>query len=218
MSSIQYILIGNPEDCEEIGHYPERNVPKDIAKEAEQIFKKLTDSEIKTKDLRNTVDNRGKGHYFFTITSNDTFYFIAADNKLKERKAFELIDILQKENITLKIDSKTGKLNKDGREQLKTLVEDFMKNNTDKIQEIQSQVDEVKDTMKNNIKEIYNNVEDLDKIEQKAIELKKGAEEYNNSAVKLKRATWWQNCKWVIILVAVVVLLIIIIIPVSLKK
>ena len=125
---------------------------------------------------------------------------------------------MQKENITLKIDSKTGKLNKDGREQLKTLVEDFMRNNTDKIQDIQSQVDEVKDTMKNNIKEIYNNVEDLDKIEQKAIELKKGAEEYNYSAVKLKRATWWQNCKWIIILVAVVVLLIIIIIPVSLKK
>ena len=217
MSSIQYILIGNPDDCEEIGHYPDRNVPKDLSKEAAQILRKLADSGVKTKDIRNAVDNRGKGHYFFTIKSDNIFYFIAADNKLKERKAFDLIDILQKENITLKIDSKTGKLNKDGREQLKTLVEDFMKNNTDKIQEIQSQVDEVQGIMKKNIKDAYNNAEDLDEIEKKAIKLKNGAEDYNKSAVKLKRTTWWQNCKWIIILVAVVVLLIIIIVPISLK-
>ncbi len=217
MSSIQYILIGNPDDCEEIGHYPERNTPKDIAKEANQIFKKLCESEVKKKDLRNTVDNRGKGHYFFTINKDNIFYFVAGDNTLKERKAFELIDNLQQENIPLKVDSKTGKLNLEGRQQLKKVVEDFLKNKADKIQDIQSQVDEVKDTMKNNIKNMYNNVEDVEKMEQKAIELKKGAEEYNSSAVKLKRATWWQNCKWVIILVAVVVLLIIIILPISLK-
>ena len=58
--SIEYVLIGNPEDCEEIGHYPDRGASKAIAKEANQIFKKLSESGIQTKDLRNTVDNRGK--------------------------------------------------------------------------------------------------------------------------------------------------------------
>ena len=216
--SIQYILIGNPEDCEEIGHYPDRGVSKTTAKEANQIFKKLSESGVKTKDLRNKVDNRGKGNYFFTINSSNIFYLILGDNNLKEREAFELIDILQKENIPLLIDSKTGKLNLEGRKQLKSLVEDFQNNKCNKIQNIQNDVEEVKDTMKNNIKNMYQNVENVENMEKKAIELKKGAEEYNNSAVKLKRATWWQNCKWVIILVAVVVLLIIIIIPVSLKK
>ena len=71
--------------------------------------------------------------------------------------------------------------------------------------------------MKNNIKNMYNNVEDVEKIEQKAIDLKKGAEEYNKSASELKRATCWQNFKWLIILIAVIVLLIIIILPISLK-
>ena len=215
--SIKYILIGNPEDCEEIGHFPDRGASKSTAKEAFQIFKKLSESGIKTKDLRNKVDNRGKGYYYFTINSNNIFYLIFGDNNLKEREAFELIDILQKENIPLQIDSKTGKLHLGGRKQLKALVEDFQQNKCNKIQGIQNEVDEVKNTMKKNIKDMYNNVEDVEKMEKKAVELRQGAEEYNNSAVKLKRATWWHNCKWIIILVAVVVLLIIIILPISLK-
>ena len=194
--SIQYILIGNPEDCEEIGHYPDRGVSKATAKEANQIFKKLSES---------------------GINSSNIFYLILGDNNLKEREAFELIDILQKENIPLLIDSKTGKLNLEGRKQLKSLVEDFQNNKCNKIQNIQNDVEEVKDTMKNNIKNMYQNVENVENMEKKAIELKKGAEEYNNSAVKLKRATCWSNFKWLIILIAVIVLLIIIIIPISLK-
>ena len=190
---------------------------KTIAKEGNQIFKKLSESGIKTKDLRNKVDNRGKGNYFFTINSSNIFYLILGDNNLKEREAFELIDILQKENIPLLIDSKTGKLNLEGRKQLKSLVEDFQNNKCNKIQNIQNDVEEVKDTMKNNIKNMYQNVENVENMEKKAIELKKGAEEYNNSAVKLKRATCWSNFKWLIILIAVIVLLIIIIIPISLK-
>ena len=215
--SIKYLLIGNPDDCEEIGHYPERGASKTTAKEADKIFKKLSQSGIQTKDLRNKVDNRGNGYYYFTINSKNIFYLILGDKNLKERDAFALMEDLQNENIPIMIDSKSGKLNLEGREKLKEMVENFEKNKSNKIQGIQNEVEQVKDTMKNNIKNMYNNVEDVEKMEQKAIELKKGAEEYNSSAVKLKRATWWQNCKWVIILVAVVVLLIIIILPISLK-
>ena len=215
--SIKYILIGNPEDCEEIGHYPERGAPKNIAKEARQIFQKLSESGIKTKDLRNKVDNRGKGFYYFTINSSNIFYLIFGDKDLKERDAFELIDDLQRKNIPSLVDSKTGKLNLQGRQQLKALAEDFINNKSNKIQVIQNDVDQVKDVMKDNIKKMYTNVEDVENMEKKAIELKKGAQDYNNSATKLKRATWWHNCKWLIILIAVIILLIIIIVPVSLK-
>ena len=216
--SIKYLLIGNPDDCEEIGHYPERGASKTTAKEANKIFKKLSESGIQTKDLRNKVDNRGKGYYYFTINSKNIFYLILGDNNLKERDAFGLMDELQNENIPLMIDSKTGKLNFGGRKKLKEMVEDFEKNKSNKIQGIQNEVDQVKDVMKNNIKNMYNNVEDVQIMEQKADELRVGAEEYNKSAVKLKRTTWWQNCKWWIILIAVIVLLLIIIIPVSLRK
>ena len=216
--SIKYLLIGNPDDREEIGHYPERGASKTTAKEANKIFKKLSESGIQTKDLRNKVDNRGKGYYYFTINSKNIFYLILGDNNLKERDAFGLMDELQNENIPLMIDSKSGKLNLEGRKKLKEMVEDFEKNKSNKIQGIQNEVDQVKDVMKNNIKNMYNNVEDVEIMEKKADELRVGAEEYNKSAVKLKRTTWWQNCKWWIILIAVIVLLIIIIIPVSLRK
>ena len=92
-----------------------------------------------------------------------------------------------------------------------------MEKNTDIIQEIQSQVDEIKGITKENIIAVCGNTEDLAKIEQDAIKLKNGAKAYEKSADKLKRITWWQNCKWIIILVAVIILLIIIIVPISLK-
>ena len=216
--SIKYLLIGNPDDCEEIGHYPERGASKTTAKEADKIFKKLSQSGIQTKDLRNKVDNRGNGYYYFTINSKNIFYLILGDKNLKERDAFALMEDLQNENIPIMIDSKSGKLNLEGREKLKEMVENFEKNKSNKIQGIQNEVDEVKDTMKTNIQKMYTNVEDVENMEKKAQELKVVAGEYNKSAVKLKRTTWWQNCKWWIILIVVIVLLIIIIIPVSLRK
>ena len=216
--SIKYLLIGNPDDCEEIGHYPERGASKTTAKEADKIFKKLSQSGIQTKDLRNKVDNRGNGYYYFTINSKNIFYLILGDKNLKERDAFALMEDLQNENIPIMIDSKNGKLNSEGREKLKEMVENFEKNKSNKIQGIQNEVDQVKDTVKTNIQKMYTNVEDVENMEKKAQELRVGAEEYNKSATTLKRTTWWQNCKWWIILIVVIVLLIIIIIPVSLRK
>ena len=216
--SIKYLLIGNPDDCEEIGHYPERGASKTTAKEADKIFKKLSQSGIQTKDLRNKVDNRGNGYYYFTINSKNIFYLILGDKNLKERDAFALMEDLQNENIPIMIDSKSGKLNLEGREKLKEMVENFEKNKSNKIQGIQNEVDEVKDTVKTNIRKMYTNVENVEDMEKKAKDLRDGAEEYNKSATTLKRTTWWQNCKWWIILIVVIVLLIIIIIPVSLRK
>ena len=216
--SIKYLLIGNPDDCEEIGHYPERGASKTTAKAADKIFKKLSQSGIQTKDLRNKVDNRGNGYYYFTINSKNIFYLILGDKNLKERDAFALMEDLQNENIPIMIDSKNGKLNLEGREKLKEMVENFEKNKSNKIQVIQNEVEQVKDTMKKNIQNMYTNVEDVENMEKKAHQLRVGAEEYNKSATTLKRTTWWQNCKWWIILIVVIVLLIIIIIPVSLRK
>ena len=216
--SIKYLLIGNPDDREEIGHYPDRGASKTTAKEADKIFKKLSQSGIQTKDLRNKVDNRGNGYYYFTINSKNIFYLILGDKNLKERDAFALMEDLQNENIPIKIDSKSGKLNSEGREKLKEMVENFEKNKSNKIQVIQNEVEQVKDITKTNIRKMYTNVENVEDMEKKAHQLRVGAEEYNKSATTLKRTTWWQNCKWWIILIVVIVLLIIIIIPVSLRK
>ena len=216
--SIKYLLIGNPDDCEEIGHYPERGASKTTAKEANKIFKKLSESGIQTKDIRNKVDNRSKGFYYFIINSKNIFYLILGDDNLKEGDAFGLIDELQNENIPTMIDSKSGKLNLEGKKKLKEMVEDFEKNKSNRIQRIQKEVDQVKNIVNDNIKGMYTNAESVETIKEKAAELSEEAKKYKNSATDLKRTTWWQNCKWWIILIVVIVLLIIIIIPVSLRK
>ena len=83
---------------------------------------------------------------------------------------------------------------------------------------MQNEVEEVKVTMKQNIQNMYNNVEDVKIMEEKANDLRIGAEQYNSSAVKLKRTTWWQNCKWWIILIVVIVLFLVILFPVIFRK
>ena len=82
---------------------PRWRASKSISKEANQIFKKLSESGIKTKDIRNQVHNRGRGYYYFTINSKNIFYLIFGDKNLEERDAFEFIDNLQRKNIPLLI-------------------------------------------------------------------------------------------------------------------
>ena len=66
------------------------------------------------------------------------------DNNLKERDAFALMEDLQRENIPSMIDSKSGKLNKEGRQQLKERVEDFEKNKSNRIEGIQTAIEQVR--------------------------------------------------------------------------
>ena len=116
------------------------------------------------------------------------------------------------------VDDFTGKLNESGKKQLKTVIENYKSDDINKINEINIELNEAKDMMKNNIKELSKNVENVEDLEQKAVALKEGAKAYNDQAIKLKRATWWQNCKWLIILILVIILLLIIILPISLSS
>ena len=93
---------------------------------------------------------------------------IFGDKNLKEIDAFELIDDLQRKNIPLLIDSKTGKLNLKGRQQLKSMVEDFMNNKSNKIQSIQNEIKELKEIVEGEIEKIYDNIEKFENIEQNA--------------------------------------------------
>jgi flagellar basal body-associated protein FliL len=59
------------------------------------------------------------------------------------------------------------------------------------------------------------NLEDAKDLEDKSNKIKEGADIFQKEAGKVKRATWWQNCKWLIILIIVIVLLLVIILPIS---
>ena len=90
--SIKYIFIGNPDNYQEIGHYPEREAPESIAKISNQLFTKYVQSEKYKKEKDNML--KIKKISIFLVNAENIFYLVCGDNKLKEREAFGLIEFL----------------------------------------------------------------------------------------------------------------------------
>ena len=215
MKNIKYIFVGNSQKCNEIGSYP--NKASDVwVKDTTQIFDKYSKSTIGSKyEQRNRVVGQD-GNYYFTITPNDVFYLVLASSDYPERHVFELIEEIQKENVPLLVDGE-GKLNKVGKQSLKTLVENY-ENPSSKIQNINKDMDDLKIEMKDNVRKVMSNVEDATALDQKAIKIKENANIYKKDAADLKRLTCWQNCKWTIILTILVVgILLVIVLPIALS-
>jgi len=217
IDGIKYVLIGNPKTKNEIGCYPEKGVSKKIRTEATQIFLKFCENGSTMKDLRNKINNNNDGNYFFTINSQDIFYLVLADQNINERDAFALMDYIQNEKIPLLIDISTQQLNLYGRQQLKTVIEKFFENNNNRLNEINIELEDTKKIMKDNIRDMTKNVDEIENMEGKAVQIKENADLFNKNANNLRKAAWWANCKWTIILILVIILLLIIILPISIS-
>ena len=217
IDGIKYVLIGNPKTKNEIGCYPEKGVSKKIRTEATQIFLKFCENGSTMKDLRNKINNNNDGNYFFTINSQDIFYLVLADQNINERDAFALMDYIQNEKIPLLIDKSTQQLNLYGRQQLKTVIEKFFENNNNRLNEINIELEDTKKIMKDNIRDMTKNVDEIENMEGKAVQIKENADLFNKNANNLRKAAWWANCKWTIILILVIILLLIIILPISIS-
>ncbi|XP_042334597.1 vesicle-associated membrane protein 3 [Sceloporus undulatus] len=82
-----------------------------------------------------------------------------------------------------------------------------------RLQQTQSQVDEVVDIMRVNVDKVLERDQKLSELDDRADALQAGAAQFETNAAKLKRKFWWKNCKmWAILIAVVVVLLIIIIV------
>jgi len=173
--SIKYILIGNAENGEEIGHYPER-ISKSIASEPIKFFKELiNDGNIK-KEKRGRHKINDESFYYYIINNDNIFYLIYSEDNLKEYDAFDLIQHLQKNNIPPLIDAKIQKFEE--KKKFEEAVEYFLKNKMNKIRNVEIQVNDVKGTMKENIKEILTVIPDVETLKNKSDDLNKDAFEY----------------------------------------
>uniref|UniRef100_A0A452R9D3 Vesicle associated membrane protein 3 n=1 Tax=Ursus americanus TaxID=9643 RepID=A0A452R9D3_URSAM len=82
-----------------------------------------------------------------------------------------------------------------------------------RLQQTQTQVDEVVDIMRVNVDKVLERDQKLSELDDRADALQAGASQFETSAAKLKRKYWWKNCKmWAIGIVVVVVIIIIIIV------
>jgi len=211
----KYIFIGNPINLQEIGHYSEKGIYKEVLNEAHQIFTKFCSSGNKIKDKRYKINAKENGIYYFTISSENIFLMALTEKNVNERKTFELLN-----NIQNKITKENNKeLNTVEKKQIKLVVENFNENNNriKKIEQINNEINDAKKLIENYIKELIENIDKVSELEKKAIEIKLSAKEFEGNSKKLRKATWWANCKWNIVLIFVIILLIVIILPISIK-
>ena len=113
-----------------------------------------------------------------------------------------MFDEVKNEGILTMINDSTKELNPNGRQKLKEIIEKYQdKDKVDRIGAIQNDVDEVKVEVKKNINRMVENVEDVQRLEEKSNLLKDASREYEKNSDEIKRITWWKNVKlWVIII------------------
>ena len=89
---------------------------------------------------------------------------------------------------------------------------------SEKIQNMQNQLNEVTNIMRENMEKVLERDAELALLEDKSENLANSALEFNNGATRLKNKMWWQDKKQcLLIFFVVVVILLIIILPAALS-
>jgi nitrogen fixation/metabolism regulation signal transduction histidine kinase len=205
---IKYFLIGNLDTNKPITEYSTKAIDSTEKKNAGQIFKKLSKVQERKNEERNIISGNGNKYYFITYNPNILF-LVYVDEEYPERLVFQMLDEVKNEGILSMINNSTQELDPNGRQKLKEVIEKYQdKDNLDRIGAIQNDVNEVKVEVKKNIDKMVENVEDVQKLEEKSNLLKDASKDYEKNSEELKRITCWQNFKLWIILIIIVLLLV----------
>lgn len=208
-NKVKYVFIGHGLNLKVIGE--NISTANSVwSNNAQRIFREYCKN-IETKYEKNNKIVSEDGVYFLKISPSNIFYLALMDNSYPERRAFQMIDDIIKDNIHLLVDEK-GELNKPGKQALKTLIKQYENDKHDKISELSGDINDIKIEMQNNVKKVLGNTDNLQDLDAKAVKIKDNANMFKKDAVNLKKKTCLQNLKWTIILVAVIVILLLIVI------
>lgn len=206
--NIKYLLLADITTGKQITEYSNTSCSKESKKIAGQIFEKVMKNPMKS-DERSKIAGKKNEIYYFVINQENILSLVLSDEKYQERLVFQLIDNIKDDNILLMVNDETKELNPQGRQALKALIEKYQDlNKVDKIASINEDVREIQDVMKKNIQNQIQSMEDVENLEKKSSQLKLVSSEYSNNANELKRVTWWQNTK-LLIIIGVIILAII---------
>ena len=219
MNYIKYIFIGNIDKKVIVGTYPFKK-DKEIQnyhKKAKAIF----DSIILTNEINRSIQQKkviDKEICYFTIKNNDIFYLIITPKSTDENLAFSFIDEVENNNIYLLINDKTNTLNDVGKNELKKIFNEFNKNplifsnrsSNSKVDIIESELKENKKNENNDIKDISVNVEDLNKIESKTVDIENTSYIFKSNNENISFQNLWNNKRFKIIFVGIIIFIVII--------
>lgn len=91
-------------------------------------------------------------------------------------------------------------------------TEDGQQGGNQRVADLRSQVNEVKDVMSQNIERVMERGDNLDNLVTKTTDLEAGAAVFRDRTRQVKRKMWWRNTKMNLIMAVVVVVIIVIIV------
>ena len=118
---IKYLLIGNIDSNKIITEYSSSNHSNQIKKEINQIFSKLSKTQIKNYNERNKITSKAS-IYYYIIEKPNLIFIVLVDEDFPEDLVFELIGKIQKEEIIKNMNKETQDLNSSGRIELLNII------------------------------------------------------------------------------------------------
>ena len=206
---IKYFLIGDIDTSKIITEYSTNLISQKEKKNAEQIFKRLCKSTERRYEENNIISAKDN-KYYFSLFHPSTVFISYALNSYPQTLIFELFEEVKKNNILNMLNEETKELNPNGRTKLKEIIENYQENEKmKKFQEIKKDIDEVKIEIKKNIKNMVDNVESTENLENNVHELNEDTKEYmqNTEYDYDKKIPWWQTAKFRIIALSIIIVL-----------
>ena len=208
---IKYLLIGNIDSNKIITEYSSTGEANKIKSEINQIFKRISKIQTKKFNERNKITSKDS-IYYYTIEKPNLIFIILVDEEYPEDLVFELIDKIQKKEITKMINEEIQELNSKGRVELKNIIDIFQKKNLDGQNEKdnEDQILSINDTKKIDEKEKEQNItENIEDLQTKTDEV---LLTYNKKKWNIKDAQIFKNYKtWLYLAIIVLIILILII-------
>ena len=154
-SPIKYLLIGDVDTNKIMTEYSSTSNANEIKKEINQIFSKVCKTQLKKYNERNKITSNDS-IYYYIIEKPNIIFIILVDEDYPEEIVFELLEQIQKKEITKMLNEETNELNSEGRVQLKNIIDIYQKKNTDEDDSSNDKVTEDKDLKENNNKNNLN--------------------------------------------------------------
>ena len=154
-SRIKYLLIGNVDTKKIMTEYSSTSNANEIKKEINQIFAKECKTQLKKYNERNKITSKDS-IYYFIIEKPNLIFIILVDEDYPEETVFELLEKIQKKQITKILNEETNELNSEGRLELKNIIDIYQKKNGDEDGDKNDKVNEDKNIKENNGKDNLN--------------------------------------------------------------
>ena len=154
-SRIKYLLIGNVDTKKIMTEYSSTSNANEIKKEINQIFAKECKTQLKKYNERNKITSKDS-IYYYIIEKPNIIFIILVDEDYPEETVFELLEKIQKKEITKMLNEETNELNSEGRLELKNIIDIYQKKNGDEDGDKNDKVNEDKNIKENNGKDNLN--------------------------------------------------------------